>query len=760
MPKVVEITSSKDEVSKPDVPEKIKPYHFHGVRLDWHGKEDAIGDCPFCGREKKLRINVKTGLYRCLVCAEGSSKGGGNSYVFLRKLHEMSVPLEHNWDDLVKDRGYVTSNALKAWECSYSPLTDRFMAPAYGADGKLNQLYVMRTVEGKGRLLPTPTHHHHLHGVNLHGNKPNVIICEGLWDSLALYETMAVTKMTAEGTSYTTNVKESMLTEWDILGVPGCNVFNPSWIPLFHGKNVFILFHNDHPRLNEKTKQIIPPAGLEGARRATSMLFSGKKKPAGISYLRWGGSASYQDESLKSGYDVRDFLIDAGPTLQKRAAALNTLLSRFVPSEEKWLEEGASKQDEAPTIELLECTDFTQLIHAWKDAMIWHEGLECALLMMLATCLSTMQVGDPLWIKVYGPPGCGKSTLCEAISAATQFVLAKSTFRGFMSGFKGEGDGQDYSLISRLHTMTFVVKDGDTLLQSPNLGQILSEGRDIYDKVTRSDFKNGQGRDYVGICMSWILCGTASLRQLDDSELGARFVDVVIMDGIDSDNEDLVLLQVADRTEKNMANTVGADIESHHDEHMLKAMQLTGGYVTHLRTHSSEILSKIRMTQNNKLLCAKLGKFVAFMRARPSTRQEETAEREFAARLTTQMVRIAKCLAGVMGKHEVDNDVMHITRKVAMDTARGIVYNLAAELYSEPLGVESKALSLKLNKGVEEVKKLLRFLREIEAVDYVVGSSVSGVKGQPRWRLSAIVRGLWEFTHRPINALHPTTPNH
>lgn len=749
MPKVDGVVAATDKPQRPDVPEKLRPYTFHGVELDWHGKEDAIGDCPFCGRERKFRVNVKTGLFRCLVCSEGSAKGGGNSYSFLRSLHSTSEQVDSTGvlEQVAKERGYLSADVLRAFECSASAINDRLMIPGYGADKKLNQLYVRRMVDGKYRPLPTPTHNHHIFGLNLHQNKPNVVICEGPWDAMALYEVFSYTKLTGEASEETSNPAESLLSEWDIIATPGCNVFNPSWIPLFAGKNVFILFHNDHPRVNEKTKQPIPSAGLAGAKRVTAMLMSGKKKPAGISYMKWG-SESYHDESKPSGFDVRDYF-NQYDTREERAGALHALLSRFTPSEEKWLEDGLSQASEAPKIELIECTDYTELIMAWQNAMVWHEGLECALGMMLATCLSTMQVGDPLWIKVYGPPGCGKSTLCEAVSSATQFVLAKSTFRGFMSGYKGEGEGEDYSLISRLNGMTFVTKDGDTLLQLPNLGQILSEGRDIYDGVTRSDFKNGTGKDYLGLRMTWILCGTASLRELDDSELGARFVDVVILDGIDNENEDAVLLQVAERAERNLATTVGADIESHHDTAMLTAMQKTGGYVCHLRTHASEILTKVHMTPNQRVMCAKYGKFVAFMRARPSTRQDESAEREFAARLTSQMVRITKCLAGVMGKSTVDDDVIKWTRKVAMDTARGIVYNLARELYAEPLGMEVKALALRLNRGVEEVRKLLRFLRDIEAVDFVTGTSNHGVKGQPKWKLSQVVRSLWEFAHKP-----------
>src|SRR5690606_14950694 len=116
-----------------------------------------------------------------------------------------------------------------------------------------------------------------------------------------------------------------------------------------------------------------------------------------------------------------------------------------------------------------------------------------------------------------------------------------------------DGSGEDYSLISKLGGKTLVVKDGDTLLQSPNLGQILSEARDLYDTVSRSSYRTKQGgRDYQGVRMTFILCGTSSLRKIDSSELGERFLDCVIMEGIDNDLEDEILWRVANRVERNM----------------------------------------------------------------------------------------------------------------------------------------------------------------------------------------------------------------
>ena len=56
-------------------PNHLRPYVFHGLDLRHRdGDRNASGDCPWCGREGKFSVEVETGLWRCWVCAEGSSR--------------------------------------------------------------------------------------------------------------------------------------------------------------------------------------------------------------------------------------------------------------------------------------------------------------------------------------------------------------------------------------------------------------------------------------------------------------------------------------------------------------------------------------------------------------------------------------------------------------------------------------------------------------------------------------------------------------
>lgn len=340
---------------------------------------------------------------------------------------------------------------------------------------------------------------------------------------------------------------------------------------------------------------------------------------------------------------------------------------------------------------------------------------------------------------------CGKSTLCEAISVAREHIIAKSTIRGFHSGYKTDKDGdEDHSLIAKIGGKTLITKDGDTLLQSPNLKQILSEARDIYDTTSRTDYRHGLSRDYEGIRMTWILCGTSSLRQIDESELGARFIDCVIMEGINDELEDEILWRVVNRAERGMGLQSNGDLDSQQDPDMVKTMQLTGGYVDYLRKNSQRLLAAVEMPDIMKRKIMYLGKFVAYMRARPSKTQSESAGREFGSRLVSQFVRLAKCLAVVLNRTTVDEEVMNRVRHCALDTARGRTLELTKHLYKRGQeGATTKTLAILTNETEKEERTLLSFLRKIDAVELHTQVK-AGVSMAPKWRLNTKMTKLYD----------------
>jgi len=721
-----------------NIPANLRPYLFHGVNLQWDDKV-ATGDCPWCGREGKFSVDVETGLWRCYVCGEGTDKGGGNAYTFLRKLWEMADKGTTDYSGLAEDRRLLP-DTLVHWELAVSPLTGDWLVPGHNTDGKLCQLYRKVVGADRSRLLPTSGLGHQIHGMpTYHGDLGTVYVCEGPWDGMALWEAMGRCKRTEDGLAQTANLGHSLLAEANVLAVPGCSTFLEAWLPLFQGKQVVLMYDNDHWHKNPATGKLSAPAGWAGMRRVAGLL---NGVADSVKILRWGGEEDH-DASLPPGYDVRDLLTTGDGSSQDRLSRLLSLVGDTPKEWSKGKKIVSGKGREAP--ECLPCGNYQKMITAWRKALRWTDGLDRALSCMLASVASTQMVGDQLWLKVVGPAACGKSTLCEAVSMNHKYVLAKSTIRGFHSGFKEQGGGkdEDNSLVSLLPGKTLVTKDGDTLLQSPNLSQILSEGRDVYDGVSRTHYRNAMSKDYDNLRITWILCGTSSLRQIDSSELGERFLDVVIMDGIDDDLEDEILNRVVHRAARDVATESGTEMTGQNSKEMTLAMQLTGGYVDWLRKNAPDKLASIDYSPAVRRKLTRLGKFVAHMRARPSLKQEEIAEREFATRLVSQLTRLAGCLALVLNRTEVDEEVMRRVQQVAMDTSRGRTLSIVEHVYASEVGLESKTLAMLAGQTEDKTRLLLRFLRAIQVVENYQPVSEKGTKGRVHWRLTDRMHRLY-----------------
>ncbi len=722
-------------------PKHLRPYEFHGVDFHETDVEQAKADCVLCGREGKFVVKVETGQYRCLVCNEGNDKGGGNAIVFLRKLWEASDKATQSYSELEKSRKLLFPETLAEWGVCKSESTGDWLVPGYTTEGKLAQLYrYVRDVQTKRMLLLcTSELPHQLHGTHLFSSKKAITyICEGWGDGTILWELMKRAKQGKDKLELTSNEGASLYADANVIAVPGCNVFNPTWVNMFAGQTVVLMYDSDHPRKIKDTTRLAPPAGHEGAKRVAKMLAQADEPPNEIRYLAWGKEG--YDPNLADGYDVKDWL-SQGNTAVERIGYLDKLLNKVAPVPDDWIAGKKKGTDKGRVeFEMLSCTKWRDLINVWKQALKWTDGLDVGLSCMLATILSTEQAGDQLWMKIMSPPGSGKSVLCEAISVNKRYIHPKSTMRGFHSGYD-DGTGDNHSPLQAMKNKTLVIKDGDTLLQSPNLGQILSEGRDIYDRVSRSGYRNKQSKDWEGVNLTFLLCGTQSLRALDASELGARFVDCVMMEEIDSDLEDEIAIRKAYQADRELLVKTNCKMESSDSPEMLKAKQLTGGYITHLRTNAQELLSGVSETHEVMVECHQLAKFVSYIRARPSKFQVEKVERELCTRLTSQLVRLSRCLAVVLNRDR-DEEVMRRVRKCAMDTARGRTLEICRNLFSAGSeGMEPTELATLTHKGVEEERKFLRFLRDLGAVE---SFKIQG-KSNTRWRLTRKMTSLYSL---------------
>jgi len=645
------------------------------------------------------------------------------------------------------------------------------LVPGYNAKGALTQLYHYTNGEvrnGKPTmyLRPTAGLDLALFGVPLwKKDKPKVAICEGVFDGMALWETLQYAKETPEivksgvngstkletlitkchaKISYTGNTGQSLYaTTYNVVAVPGANVWKDAWTDLFTDKDVLLPFDSDHPTKHAKTGASIAGAGIAGAKRVSEKLISANgSAPKSIAYLKWGDKG--YDEKLPTGYDVRDAIAPAGAKdIETRVGLLSSLFQRVQPIPHEWVpaRTAKAKAEGGTDVKLIPCNNYKALRNVCRAAMSWIDGLDATMICCLASILSTETIGDQVWLNVLSPPSTGKSELCEALTTSRDYTHAESVIRGFISGFIEDGDKKkDCGLIPKIKGKTLITKEGDAFMNAPDLSRILGEARDLYDGALRASWRNGKSHRYENTRFTWILCGTpGKMSKLDQSELGARFLRVTIMTHIDEDLEDEIGMRAAYQARDNTKRSATDKKTSGVDPAVMTMRRMTGGYINHLRKNATEILNSVSMNDDALRHCNRLGRFVACMRARQSEVQDETVTREFSARLIKQLVRLAMCAAGVMNKTTVDHDVLKIVSKVAIDTAAGRTLNLVKLIHPTGMkGATTDALAMGFDTRAAKLKKDLEFLADpnIRVCECHHVLTRGGIVPQIRWRLT------------------------
>jgi hypothetical protein len=715
-------------------PEKLQPFIFHGVDLNYNPEStmrEVIGDCPLCGKEEKFYANKSNGLYHCKVC--GSE---GNVYTFIRELHALllATTTDGDYEDIMDERPVLTNiTVLRNWGLAWNPSRKEWLLPAYNQEGQMTNLYryaLITTKKGeKHRFLSTPTLANALFGLpddtEEIPRKDAVVFCEGPWDGMALdcslHEWVDAGSVLIPIDSATKD-EDTMDVYYNVRSVPGIESFNQLWGEITTDRDAIIMFDSDHPRQHPTTGKEMPPAGHTATKKVAAILSQNKAND--LLALEWGPEGYDEDEA--TGFDVSDML---------HAYSFPDLWDLIVDVPEHWVEEGKKSIKSDDELELLDCTEYSQLKDAWEDALQWTPSLNTTLSSMLATVASTKLQGDQLWLRVIGPPGSAKSTLCEAITTNRQYVKPISVQKGFHSGYKGskEDAGKDSSLIPRIDGKTVITKDGDTLLASPNVAQILSEMRDFYDGTSRADYKNFKSSAYTGLRITFILAGTKSLRRLNKSYLGDRFIDCIIYDRGEQNFalEQEILVRAASNALKRVRSHSSPDVKKQQDPAMTKAMQLTGGYVQYLRQNVEKLIKEVNCPEWVLTECIKLGEIVSCLRARPDKELEaEDQEVELPTRLTSQFVRLANTLAVVWNKRQVDEEVMSAVRKVATDTGRGITMSILDALYESNDGLSCRQIALRLATSEATIRRNVAFLKTIGVVKGSAKSNNSGARGR------------------------------
>jgi hypothetical protein len=715
-----------------EIPEKLHPFHFHGVDIDLRSKradKQHLGTCPFCDKEEHFFISRVTGQWDCKRCDER-----GNIPTFLRRLLEVSLTHTEpsSYEELSEERG-IPIDILKDWGLAISFIRGHWLIPAYNPEGKLANLYIWE----ESGVMSTPGCNHQLLGAHKRTKKhTDAWLCEGPWDGMAMQALLQSVKEASSGDFIKTQYKHKSLINTHLpLVYPGAGTFSGKWAPLVKGIKVHICGDNDHPK-ESKTGKIIQ-AGYNGSLRTAKHCLETAKS---VDMVMWGPKGFAP--KLADGYDIRDTWVERGAKgfeyIQAKLRSPDIDTVEALPSEETVKEE---------VIEPIERTTFEELENDFKSSLHWTPELSHTLLIMLSTVMSTELQGEQVFVRVIGPPGSGKSTLAEAISAAKEYTLPISILTGFHSGFtagSGKGRKKDMSLIPLLKKKTVIIKDGDTLLSAPNRDQILSELRDIYDGSSRSRYRTGVAHDYEDIRTTFLLCGTDPIRGLNRSSLGERFLDCEILG--DSDRKPYLKRSIDNTYDKITSGFGSQEGKEVKPDKMLYLKRVTYGFIKYFKENLLQMACPA-FPKESKAKIAALAEFLSYMRARKPQTKEDMEYRprvELATRISGQLTKLAFFSALMLGRSSIDDTILAILRKVVNDTATGFQFELTQRLWKYHEGLTVQQLRIDLAIAESMVRRLLLSMQEMGIVQRQSKKNTSGIGGRDNhiWTLTKTVHSL------------------
>lgn len=452
---------------------KLKSFSVHGVEFHGSNEKEAWGTCPFCGKSK-LYVNHKSRAWDCKTCGK---QGGLNTF-----LAEMSVIYKEQLTRraakrLAKDRG-LRRSTLRAFNVGYDG-TSTYMIPIV-IEGKTIDI---RRYKLGGKLLSTPGAHSPI--IMVAGKSKRTWLCEGEWDGMVVWE--ALQKNGLEDT---------------VVAVTGALQFPAKLAPLFQGKVVHILYDYDE-------------TGPKGDAKVRRFLDGYAKK---IYSLHWPKGTEFD-------WDVRDqygLLDHDGPKLI-------TFLKKNSRSEELLVLETETDTEEGE-ITSVEDLDGDGMPHrrVIKEYRKWLELPRIQPIdVMYGSVFANRLSGDPLWLFLVGPPGCGKTEQLMTLNEAPLIMTTTSlTSASLISGANFFGGG-DPSLIPKLNGKALVIKDFTTILKMhyQQRDEIFGILRDAYDGRVEKWFGTGTHRIYES-CFGIIAGVTPAIEEYSAmfAVLGERFI--------------------------------------------------------------------------------------------------------------------------------------------------------------------------------------------------------------------------------------------
>ncbi|KKL61692.1 hypothetical protein LCGC14_2192760, partial [marine sediment metagenome] len=425
-------------------------------------------------------VHVETKAWQCMRCGR---KGGWTDFMAQMAEHRTralrGLPLQR----LAENR-CVSEPTLRAFGVGWDQGEGLYTVPVRDATGAVTNIHRYRvdqkpfgTVGGRNTLfLADPAEL---------AAAETVWVCEGEWDAMALWEALRATGSPEA-----------------VVGVAGAKSASEDVAQAAQGKHALLAFDHDDPGPS-------PDAATRERLRGRAL---------SVRSVHWPGKN-------KPGYDVRDLWTEHGWRARSFLRALRSYLKETpvvaevpdAPRSPKVMARAAETEMQG------EGVPRDDVVRAYKKWM--HLPDPEVIDVMFGAVLANRLEGDPLWLFIVGPPGCGKSMLLMSLVDAPLCTSRTTVTRAAL--VSGQRTGRDDpSLLPKLDGRVLVIKDFTTVLkrQEADREEIFGVLRDAYDGRCTFEF-HGLLREYV-TSFGMVVGVTAEIEKLGSSHslAGERFV--------------------------------------------------------------------------------------------------------------------------------------------------------------------------------------------------------------------------------------------